>query len=92
MEKDFVISGGMTWFYVLWLNGPKKGTEECDLLFCNPTYLIQICDLLGTQYGPVLKIVYSDAVSGWAGGAGGALGALAHPIFGSSVNPIPTRG
>ena len=27
----------------------------------------------------------SDAVSGWAGWA------LAHPEFGSSVNPIPTR-
>ena len=28
----------------------------------------------------------SDAASGWAGWA------LAHPEFGSSVNPIPTRG
>ena len=29
---------------------------------------------------------YSDAASGWAGWA------LAHPEFGSSVNPITTRG
>ena len=29
---------------------------------------------------------YSDAASGWAGRA------LAHPEFGSSVNPITTRG
>ena len=29
---------------------------------------------------------FSDATSGWAGWA------LAHPEFGSSVNPIPTRG
>ena len=37
-----------------------------DLLFCDPTYFIQICDLLGTPYGPVLKIVSNDAISGWA--------------------------
>ena len=31
-------------------------------------------------------IICSDAASGWARWA------LAHPEFGSSVNPIPTRG
>ena len=31
-------------------------------------------------------VYYSDAASGWAGWA------LAHPEFGSSVNPITTRG
>ena len=34
----------------------------------------------------VLKFIYSAAASGWAGWA------LAHPEFGSSVNPITTRG
>ena len=33
-----------------------------------------------------IKCMYSDAASGWAGWA------LAHPEFGSSVNPISTRG
>jgi hypothetical protein len=32
------------------------------------------------------KHIYSDAASGWAGWA------LAHPEFGSSINPIKTRG
>ena len=29
-------------------------------------YFIQICDLLGTPYGPGMKIVSNDAISGWA--------------------------
>ena len=33
-----------------------------------------------------MSLSFSDAASGWAGWA------LAHPEFGSSVNPIPTRG
>ena len=33
-----------------------------------------------------IKCLYSDAASGWAGGA------LAHPKFGSSLNPITTKG
>ena len=32
------------------------------------------------------RTLYIDAASGWAGWA------LAHPEFGSSVNPITTRG
>ena len=35
---------------------------------------------------PTLLVYISAAASGWAGGA------LAHPEFGSSVNPITTRG
>jgi len=34
----------------------------------------------------IIHNIYSDAASGWAGWA------LAHPEFGSSVNPIPARG
>ena len=41
---------------------------------------------MSNNYNPFLKIKYSDAASGWAGWA------LAHPEFGSSVNPITTRG
>ena len=39
--------------------------------------------LSGSENG---LVVCSDAVSGWAGWT------LAHPEFGISVNPIPTRG
>jgi len=44
--------------------------------------------LLWWLYPPPQKLesLYSDAASGWAGWA------LAHPKFGSSVNPITTRG
>ena len=34
----------------------------------------------------VVKRLFSDVASGWAGWA------LAHPEFGSSVNPITTKG
>ena len=46
-------------------------------------YLIPLGN--GTFYHPN-GISCSDAASGWAGWA------LAHPEFGVSVNPIPTRG
>ena len=39
-----------------------------------------------THYNQRTKDRFSDATSGWAGWA------LAHPEFGSSVNPITIRG
>ena len=36
--------------------------------------------------GQIMPTIFSAAASGWAGWA------LAHPEFGSSVNPITTRG
>ena len=41
---------------------------------------------LGLGFCTKIKYNYSAAASGWAGLA------LAHPEFGSSVNPITTRG
>ena len=45
-------------------------------ILCSPA----LTSIIGTQ------VQFSDTVSGWAGWA------LAHPEFGASVNPIPTKG
>ena len=46
--------------------------------------ILLICNNKQKEYEKLVK--FSDAASGWAGWA------LAHPEFGSSVNPITTRG
>ena len=53
-------------------------------LYSPTMFLWQIVGNDGFVWGKITP--YSDAASGWAGWA------LAHPEFGSSVNPITTKG
>ena len=56
----------------------KKKTVILQVNFCESD--IKFCHLI-----PKMTLNVSDAASGWAGWA------LAHPEFGTSVNPITTR-